>query len=85
MGVLGVWVCMCLCREVFVCVSGYAFHRSLRYGAETWHGGRKWVHEVQEHIFEATPKKVKGHPGDKLLWKCPRLLTHDECLNPQLS
>ena len=47
-------------------VSGYAFFHALRYGAETWHGGRGWAHEVCEHIFEATPPGFKGHPGVNL-------------------
>ena len=27
--------------------------------------------EAQEHIFEVTILKVKGHPGVNLPWKCP--------------
>ena len=57
---------MCVC----VCVSGYAFRHALRYRAESWHGGRGQAPEVWEHIFEATPSKVKGHPEVKLPYKC---------------
>ena len=34
---------------------------------ETWHGGRGGAYKVQEHIFEVTRPKVKGHPDVKLL------------------
>ena len=45
---------------------GYAFHRALRYRAESWHGDRGRAHEVCGHIFEATPPGVKGHLGINL-------------------
>ena len=51
---------------VCVCVSGYAFRHALRYGAETCHGNRGWALEAQEHFFEVTALKVKGHPQVKL-------------------
>ena len=51
---------------VYVCVSGYAFRHASKYGAETWHGDRGWAPKAQEHIFEVTPLKVKGHPEVKL-------------------
>ena len=51
---------------MYVCVSGYAFRHASRYGAETWHGDRGQAPEAQEHILEATPSKVKGHPEVKL-------------------
>ena len=54
-----------------VCLSGYAFRRATRYGAETWYGGRRWASKAQEHIFEVTQPKVKGHPEVKLLKKWP--------------
>ena len=44
----------------YVSMYGYAFRRALRYGAETWHEDRGRAHDVLEHIFEATPPKVKG-------------------------
>ena len=49
-------------ESVCVYVSGYAFRHASRYRAESWHGGKGWVHEVCRHIFEATPPGVKGHP-----------------------
>ena len=49
-----------------VCVSGYAFRYASRYGAETWHWGMGWAREAQEHIFQVTPPKVKGHLEVKL-------------------
>ena len=58
------YVCMYVC--VYVSVSGYAFRHASRYGAETWDGDRGWAPEAQEHIFEVTPSKVKGHPAVKL-------------------
>ena len=36
-------------------------------------GGRGQAPEAQEHIFEVTPPKVKGHLEVKLLWKCPSI------------
>ena len=60
---------VCLC----VCLSGYVFRHASMYGAETWHGGRGQAIEAQEHIFEVTPLKLKGHPEVKLLWKCPKV------------
>ena len=53
---------MYVCGGVCVCVSGYAFRSASRYGAETWHEDRGWAPEAQEHIFEMTGPKVKGHP-----------------------
>ena len=35
----------------------YVFRRTFRYGSKTW--GRVQTHEVNEHILEATPPKVK--------------------------
>ena len=55
-----------VCVFKYVCMSGYAFRRALRYRAETWHGGRGQAHEVCGHIFKATPPVVKGHPEVKL-------------------
>ena len=53
---------MCVCK----CMYGYAFHRALRYRAESWHGDRERAYEVCGHIFEATPPGVKGHLGVNL-------------------
>ena len=47
-------------------MSCYAFCHAMGYRAESWHGGRGWAHEVCGHIFEATPRGVKGHPGVNL-------------------
>ena len=57
-----VYVCVCICT----CMFGYAFCHALRYGAETWHGGRERANKVCGHIFEVTPPGVKGHPGVNL-------------------
>ena len=46
--------------------SGYAFRYASRYGAKTWYGDRGQAPEAQEHIFEVTPSKIKGHPEVKL-------------------
>ena len=42
-------VCLSACPYVcsmYVSLSCYAFRRVLRYGAETWHGGRGWALQV---------------------------------------
>ena len=51
---------------------GYAFCHTLRY-LSSWNlaRGRGWVPKACEHIFEATPLKLKGHLEVKLLEKCP--------------
>ena len=64
-------VCVCVCVVcvggcMYVCMSGYVFRHASWYGAETWHGDTGWASEAQEHIFEVTPSKVKGHPQVKL-------------------
>ena len=46
---------------MYVCMYGYAYRRAFRYQTESRHGVREWAHDVCEHIFEATPAKVKGH------------------------
>ena len=62
---------------VFVgCPPGYAFRRVEvpGWGTELCMKpgmGGTWPPEAQEHIFRATPPKVKGHLEVKLLWKCP--------------
>ena len=38
-------VCVCI-GGPYVCMSSYAFRHALRYGAETWHGGRGQAHKV---------------------------------------
>ena len=58
-----------VCRPMCV-MACYAF-RSARHGAETWHGGRGRAPEAQEHIFEATPSKVRGHPDFNLPLEWP--------------
>ena len=66
-------VSMCVCgwgkcnMFVPVCMYGYAFHRSLRYWAETWHGGRDWPIRFDSIFFKETRPKVKGHLSVKLL------------------
>ena len=47
------------------------FPHTLRYQAESWHGGREQAHKVCRDIFEATPPGVIGHEGVNLPWKCP--------------
>ena len=38
----------------------YAFRCALWYEAASWHGGWGWAHEICEHVFKATPPKVKS-------------------------
>ena len=46
--------------------------------------GRGKPSEAQEHIFKATPSKVKGHPEVKLPLKCPMAIKIDR-KNPDQS
>ena len=46
-----------------VCVSSYAFRSASSYGTETWHGGRGWAPEAQEHIFE--DDRTKGQRSSR--------------------
>ena len=47
------------------------FCHASRYGAETWHGGRGWAHEVCGHIFEATPSKVNRSSRGQVALEMP--------------
>ena len=52
---------------MYVGVYGYAFRRALRYGAENWRGGRRYAHEVQEHIFGAPDQRSTSSRGQVAL------------------
>ena len=67
---LAVGVCgMCVGVCWFVCVcSSDMFRHTSSMGLQL---GMGLAPEAQEHIFEATPPKVKGHPEVKLLLQWP--------------
>ena len=50
---------------MYVSMYGYAFRHAR--GMELKLGSRAQAHEIWEHIFEATPPKVKVDPEVKLL------------------
>ena len=69
----------------YVCVYGYAFRRSLRYRAESWHGGRQIVQECH-----SATKFTRKNPwpesntllGSKFMWGQPELKRLRNALQP---